>query len=90
MAKRQYEESAVETKAPGYINIRGIMPKNGETSVNLKGQNRVFFPLDMEDPLHAKLLEQATQNEDGTLVITLSAEVRVANNETQDVSGLEF
>jgi len=77
-------------KADGYINIRGVLPKNGETPIKLKGQNRVYFPLNMEDPLHKKLMESAQADSDGVLSITLVAEVRVADTAEQDVSGLEF
>ncbi len=79
-------------KADGYINVRGVVPKGGnlENPVKIKGQNRVYFPLDKDDPLHKKLMDSAQADSDGVLRITLVAEVRVADNTEQDVSGLDF
>ena len=94
MAKNYAEQMQEEKpKAPGYINIKGVIPKGGsvEDAVGIRGQGRVSFPLESENELHAKLLQAAANSETGTHTIILVAEVRnVEAAPQQDISGLEF
>jgi len=91
MTIRSYNAGAntEEKKADGFINIRGVKPKSGNDVIKLKGQGRVYFPLDAEDPVHQAMLKQAMEN-DGQLEITLVAEVRPNVQEEVDTANLVF
>lgn len=93
MAK-EYSASVVsqeEKKPAGYINIKGLVPKNGGEPLGIKGQSRVRFSLDEEDPMHKALIEGARASETGTVTITLTAEVRAADAMPErDLSNVEL